>query len=404
MTSFIEDRGTVSGEPGPYPEGNPVSLFAQFEDGTTPVDWTTVLFRVRNPDGTVSSFTFPAANIEKLGVGSYRCDLGVPDAEQSHYEAVGKDADGLVQVTLPGEFFVTPSSVDVPTVPPGPVLGPGLTWINGEDLTNCPGFDPTADPQLADAAAVEASMVLYELSARQFAGRVGPITVRPVWNQGFGCWGGAGDWSYGGYIWMWLDGVGGYGWSGEQGELLGPLSRVKLSGYPVREITQVKINGEVLSPTYTDGAPTYRLDGWRALTRMDNPDEPSLQKQWPIQQNLALNDDQPGTFSISYTFGVDPPIAGIAAARQLACQLLLAQQGKACQLPTGVTKITGNGVTMERGVLGQWARDPKSGAWITGLVLVDTFLAAYNGRGLRRRPAVLGDATRYAPILGEQSL
>lgn len=390
----------------PYQQGIPITLDATFLTGTTPVDWDTVYFRLRNPDGTITTLTYSVdANVTRISEGSYECALGAPvDAGQYHYEAVGLDADGNVQDTLVGEFFIIPSSVDQPAEAPGPQLGPGLTWINGEDLTNCPGFDPTADPQIADAAAIEASMVLYELSARQFTGRVGPITVRPA-RDNCGCWG---DFTYGGYTWVWLDAIGSFGWGTDSGEILsgcGFISRVKLSGYPVREITQVKIDGAVLPTTYSpSGAPTYRLDQWRYLTRMDDPAQPQIQKQWPWCQNLALDDDQPGTFSIQYTYGVDPPPLGIAAARQLACQLLLAQQGKACQLPTGVTKITGSGVTMERGVLGQWARDPRSGAWITGLVLVDTFLSTYNPRGLRRRPAVLGDATRYGLILGEQNL
>lgn len=386
----------------PYQQGNPVNLIATFLVGTTPTDPTTVTFKVRDPLGVVTSYVYLIdGNVTKLAVGEYQLAYGLPpDAGQYHYEAVGT---GACESTMPGEFFVIPSSVDVPAEAPGPVLGPGLTWINGEDLANCAGFDPTAAPQDADAAAIEASMVLYEMSGRQFAGRVGPVTVRPIWNGS--CWG-AGDWSYGGYIWMWLDGLGGYSWAGDQAGLTdyGMLSRVKLSGYPVREITQIKINGEILPATYDDSAPTRRLDQWRFLTRMDNPDEPSLQKQWPTAQDLALDDDQPNTFSISYTYGVDPPVAGINAARQLACQILLALDGQDCQLPTGVTKITGNGVTMDRGILLGWGRDPKTGIWNTGLTLVDLFLNTYNPMRLRRRPAIIGDATRYAPIIGEQNL
>lgn len=34
----IEDYATVSGEPGPYQSGNPITLKATFVEGTSPVD------------------------------------------------------------------------------------------------------------------------------------------------------------------------------------------------------------------------------------------------------------------------------------------------------------------------------------------------------------------------------
>lgn len=382
-----------------------MTIVATFQVGTTLTDPTTVTFKVRAPDGIVTPYVYlTAMNVTRLSEGVYQLDYGIPaDPGQYHYKAVGT---GACEDTLPGEFFVIPSSVDVPDEPPGPVLGPGLTWINGEDLANCAGFDPTAEPQLADAAAIEASMTLWMLSGRQFSGRVGPVTVRPPADQACGHWNG--DFTYGGYTWVWLDAMGSWAWSADNGDVLtgcGYLSRVKLSGYPVREIVEVKIDGDVLPTTYTpSGAPTYRLDKWRFLTRLDDPDQPSLNKQWPGCQNLALEDDQPGTFSVTYTYGVDPPVAGINAARQLACQILLALDGQDCQLPTGVTKIVGSGVTMDRGILLAWGRDAKTGIWNTGLTLVDLFLNSYNPQRLQRRPAVIGDATRYAPILGEQNL
>ncbi len=335
-----------------------------------------------------------------LTTGEYSCALMVTDAGQYHYEAVGT---GAVAATLPGEFYVIPSSVDVPAEAPGPVLGPGQTWINGEDLGTCAGLDLTTQAQLADAVAVEASMLLYELSARQFSGVCGPVTVRPTNPDGCNHWGG--DY-WGGYTWAWQATLNTWGWWG--GNDSGPygcgfVSRVKLNGYPVREILEVKIDGNVLPTTYTSGAPTYRLDSWRYLTRMSDPDQPQITKAWPSCQNLALEDDQPGTFSITMTTGVNPPPLGIEAAKQLACQFALALSGKPCQLPTGVTKINKQGIQLDRGVLASWGRN-KDGGWQTGLVLVDAFLASTNPQGLRRRPAILDPSIRpYAPQLGEQN-
>lgn len=386
----------------PYPYGNPVVLDLTIEDGTTPEDPATLIFRVRKPDATLTTYTYGTdPQVTRLATGLYECDLGVPAlAGQYHYEGVTTNPDS----TSPGEFFVMPSSVDAPAEAPGPVMGPCRTWINGEDIVNCAGFDPAVDTQLLDAVAVEASQLLWELSGRQFTGTCDPVTVRPTRPSGCNHW--WGDFAYGGYTWVWLDSMGAWAWTSENGDILtgcGSLSRVKLNGYPVREITEVKIDGAVLDTTYDDGAPTYRLDGWRWLTRMNDPAQLQLQKAWPACQNLALNDDQPGTFSVTYRYGVDPPASGISAAIQLACQLALAGSGKPCQLPIGTTKIVKTGVTIERGVLTSWARDPKTGAWMTGLALVDAFLNTWNRRGLRRRPAVLSpDTQAFAQRLGEQ--
>lgn len=284
---------------------------------------------------------------------------------------------------------------------PGPTLGPCSSWVSAADVAAvCAGADP-ADPVVV-AAAVNASQILFEKSGRQFSGLCGPVTVRPC-KDVCGCWGG--NYQFGGYTWVWLSWQGAYGWSNEQGGTCGCgyISRVKLGDYPVREIVEVKIDGAVLPLTYEDGPPTYRLDKWRFLTRMDNPAQPDVQAMWPQCQNLTLDDTQNGTFSITYTYGVDPPVGGMQAAAQLACQLSLALSGKACQLPAGAATITKNGVTINRGLLATWGYDPKKG-WATGLALVDAFLNTWNPAGLRRRGAIwTPDISRYATRLGEQS-
>src|SRR5207247_1889627 len=124
-----------------------------------------------------------------------------------------------------------------------------------------------------------------------------------------------------------------------------PLSQIKLAGYPVREVSEVKIDGDVVDPS------GYRLDGWRYLVRLDDPGPPLVHRRWPRCQNLALADDQPGTFSVSYSFGLDPPLIAVQAAAELACQLL-----KACAsgsgagssvLPVGVARVSRQGITLE---------------------------------------------------------
>lgn len=283
---------------------------------------------------------------------------------------------------------------------PGPVLGPcGSAWISAAELAEvCSGADP-ASPVVARAA-VEATQILYELSGRQFQGSC-TATVRPC-RDACACWGG--DVAAGGYSWLWLSPVGSFGWGNNAGDTCGCgyISRVKLADYPVTEILEVKIDGVAVPLVYPDGAPTYRLDKWRFLTRMDNPAYPAVAQVWPLCQDLSLPDSEPGTFSISYSYGVAPPSLGMDAARQLGCQLSLALSGKPCQLPAGATTITKQGTTVNRGLLGKWGYDRQNG-WQTGLVMVDAFLSAYNGAGLRRRPAILSpDLGRYAQRLGGQ--
>jgi hypothetical protein len=388
----------------PYQQGNPIDLEAVFLDGSTPTDPTTVTFKVRAPDGTIASYVFGTdLNVTNPSVGVYICELGAPtDAGQYHYEAVGT---GALVATMPGEFYVVPSSVDVPPAPPGPLLGPCRTWIEGEDLVALCGANADTDAQMLDSVAVQSSMLMYELSGRQFAGLC-ERTVRPCQTQQCGAW--PYSWGAGLYSW-WGFGAGwGWGWYGpgfafganENGPLCGcqPLSRVKLSGYPVREITEVKIDGTVLPALDVNNNPNYRLDDWRYLTRMDDPStSPPTQQRWPGCQDLALDDTEPGTFSITYQYGVDPPPLGITAAEMFACELFAALMGDDCNLPNNVTKIVRQGLTQER--ITPLASMLRSGG--TGIIAVDAFLAAYNPNGLRRRPAVWSpDVPAYAPRLG----
>jgi hypothetical protein len=227
-------------------------------------------------------------------------------------------------------------------------------------------------------------MVLYEKSGRQFSGLC-TRTVRPC-RESCGCFGDAAS----GLGWYW----GGYGaaysgggfWRNECGDRCGcgTLSRVRLAGYPVRSVTEVKIDGVVMAALDANGNPNYRLDSWRSLVRMDDPGPPSVPRSWPACQNLSLAETKPGTFSITYQYGVDPPQLGRDAAAQLACELYKSCHGADCQLPVGATKVVRQGVTVDRGLLANWLDPSKP----TGLVLVDSFLAAYWPRKTGRRPLV----------------
>ena len=70
-----------------------------------------------------------------------------------------------------------------------------------------------------------------------------------------------------------------------------------------------------------------------------------------------------------------------------------------CKLPSGITRITRQAVTMDFAGFRAWGR--KGGIWQTGLPLVDAFLNAYNPHGLRRRPLIWSpDQAPYAYEVG----
>jgi hypothetical protein len=277
---------------------------------------------------------------------------------------------------------------------PGPVLGPCEAWINGNDVVACcsAATPASSDAQaMLEVIAIEASMALFEISGRQFTGLCSR-TVRPA-RQMCDCWGpvslGLGPWYWSSAV----PGIGGMGWRNESGDRLGcqPMSSVKLSGYPVREILAVTIDGDVLPSTDSDGHPNYRLDKWRELVRLDAPGPPVVRRSWPSCQNFSL-DSGPGTFFVEYRSGVEPPELGRRAAAQLACQLFLQCAGKDCVLPPGTTKVSRQGISVERGLLANWFDPTKS----TGLAALDMFLKAYWGRAGGRRPAVYSpDVSAY---------
>ncbi len=263
---------------------------------------------------------------------------------------------------------------------PGPVIGPCESWITADDVLACCNatVDSSDQEAMLDELAVEASMLMFELSGRQFSGLCGPVKVRPC-RQSCGCWGVPYSYGAGPWYWSYNTYAAGYGWWSECSDDrcgCGSTNYVRLAGYPVREIEEVKINGDVLDPGQ------YALVQWRKLLRTTDPGPPQIPGQWPACQDLGLEDTEPGTFSITYTHGQDPPLLGIRAAAEFACELFNACEGAACRLPGGIVQVVRQGVTFS--MVSPLAEYLRAGA--TGLTFVDSFIAAYGG--LRRRPAV----------------
>ena len=321
--------------------------------------------------------------VDNFGVYRY---LGVfpADPSLSPYVITWEGASGTdpaIDTTASEEICV---SADAPSPVSG--VGPCEDWITGAEVADCCGdVILSSDNEAAlEQVASYASSVLFELSGRIFSGLCGPVTARPC-RDNCSCWGFQTlAYASGGSreLWTGWNWGGWWGWNGSHCGC-GCLSRVKLSGYPVQGIAQVKIDGAVIAPS------EYRLDYKRFLTHKDGG-------RWPACQDLSLDDDQEGTFSISYWFGETPPPLGVRAAEQLACELYRSCTGAECRLPSGATRITRQGVTIERQF---FQRDPLTKAWRTGLTIVDLFLNTYNPSGLIRRPIfwAAGNKSRYAP-------
>lgn len=135
---------------------------------------------------------------------------------------------------------------------------------------------------------------------------------------------------------------------------------VELAG-PVASVSQVRLNGVILSPT------SYRVDNYKYLVRTDGGD-------WPVCQNqLGDPETDDDTFEVTYNIGVEVPDGGKLAAGVLACEMAKAACGSAkCQLPQRLQTITRQGV--QTALLDSYATLYQFGT--TGLWLVDNWVAS----------------------------
>lgn len=226
------------------------------------------------------------------------------------------------------------------------------SWATDADLCD-PCSDYSLDPVDIDAALLMASDVLFNFTRRRWPGVCAEV-VRPCSTicaaprlPGCSC---------------------------------GTLSEVRLPGSPVVDVTEVKVDGAVVSPN------EYRVDDSNTLVALGD-------RRWPSCQDLRLDDTEERTWSVTYEWGALPPIGGVRSAASLACQLLMACQPEAirdgrCRLPKRITTITRQGITLA-------ILDPFSlfRDGLTGLAEVDMWVASVN-RGTAQRGAALIDPLR----------
>lgn len=149
----------------------------------------------------------------------------------------------------------------------------------------------------------------------------------------------------------------------------GTVEEVTLPG-GVYQVLQVLIDGVELS------AGSYRLDDNRLVVRTDGG-------SWPLCNDLAKDDTEVGTWSITAQWGEPLPEAGKLAMGELACEFGKYLSGQDCNLPQAVTSISRQGVSLNFG-------DPEQSleAGHLGLQFTDMFLSTYNPGKLRARSQV----------------
>lgn len=160
---------------------------------------------------------------------------------------------------------------------------------------------------------------------------------------------------------------------GGDGCSCGSLSEIVLPGL-VAEVWQVRIDGVALPVT------SYRVDNGNRLVRTDGQAWPSCQY---MDRDVASQDPvvAQGTMGVWYVPGVKPSAAGLWAAGVLTCEFAKACSGAKCRLPSAVTSISRQGVSME--ISGGMFPDG-----MTGIREVDAYLTAINPHAHRTPPRV----------------
>lgn len=224
------------------------------------------------------------------------------------------------------------------------------------------------DPAILTRSAQAATDLLWALSGRQFHGlREAQVSILP---PACGCFGDR--WTNRSDMWSAGSTVGGLGWA-PWGWGCGCHVSVDLPDRPVIEIASVTIDGDVLDPA------AYRLDDNATLVRVTDGD------LWPLAAG-GVADEQTPRMVVAYTWGLEPPAGGVAAAAQYATELALAATGSSdCRLPDRVTSIT-------RQDLIKTFADPQQLVenGLTGLTGVDVWVRSVNPRAQTgARPRVL---------------
>lgn len=334
----------------------PISYTYQDADGATltgisAADWTGY-FRYRR-EGAASrverSATISAGTLTWTPVAA---DFATAGEYVGEFWAEKNDGTAKIASKIGWRWTVYVAGSVVPTAPDnltGIVTGPPALWAQPTDIC-APCSTDAFTPGLVDRMLRVATDVLYELSGRQYPGVLNAVvhpTVQcscaPARRTGL----------------LWT-----------RHHLDDPCrQRITLGAYPLRTVTEVIVDGEVVA------SDAYRIESNRYLARIDGG-------SWPA----FTDDDDPDAFKVTLTWGLAPPASGVAAAAALACQLLLATDPNAdgCQLPERVQVVSRQGVSFALIDPMEFLTEGR-----TGIYLVDLFLGSVNPNGLRQAPMVV---------------
>lgn len=154
-------------------------------------------------------------------------------------------------------------------------------------------------------------------------------------------------------------------------------SFIEFADSPITSVDEVKIDGVVMP------AADYRLYN-DTLYRADGG-------IWPYCNELFLDDDQPNTWSVTYTFGHAPPEILKQAAIAMACHWQdMCGDGDSCN----ACRIPRNAVSMSRGNTSYQLLTPASmqamtgNIMLVGIIEVDYAIQTLNPGGYRRMARV----------------
>lgn len=239
-------------------------------------------------------------------------------------------------------------------------VGPCDGW--DPDTSCCPDWD-TYTPELQQSAIDYATFVLWAATGRRFG--LCTKTVRPctgtTCNQAgiYGFY-----WSEGAWLPYILNGL----WRNYTcGCVCSATCQVYLPG-PVNSIISVTVDGETVDPA------SYRVDNAQWLVRTHNE---SIEDCWPSMQDFNMDPPAADTFVVSYLRGLAVPPVLQKAAGELACEWAKSCLGLPCRLPSRVTSISRQGISVSLVNVDELLRNG-----LTGLESVDQIIHSVNPFGL----------------------
>lgn len=245
------------------------------------------------------------------------------------------------------------------------------SWVTVDDRCSPCGDDSEVTDEALEPWLLPASNIVYNLSGRQFPG----LCERTEWPCAR-IRGDRRDKDSGvprGWHRSW-------GWCGCGQDVCACSGNrsIRLPAYPVTEVLEVVVDGEAVPPD------EYRLDDWRDLVRLRDAD--GVSRGWPLRQDPYAEDGDPGTWSVRFEWGREPPPEGVRAAAVMACELALSCDpalSSKCRLPKEVSTVTGEGTTIVMSPSDFLDEHGKTGLWE-----VDNFIRSSNPQRADRNATV----------------